>query len=49
MKGFCNGSSIEIDLELDESEISKLEREVINSKIRRAMTTRQCLLTLILD
>ncbi len=35
MKGFCSGESIEIDLELDESEISILEREVIKSKIIR--------------
>ncbi len=35
MKGFCSGESIEIDLELDESEISRLEREVIKSRIIR--------------
>lgn len=35
MKGFCSGSSIEIDLELDESEISRLEREVVSGNIIR--------------
>jgi len=34
MKGFCSGHSIEIDLDLDENEVSKLEREVVNGSIR---------------
>ncbi len=35
MKGFCSGSSIEIDLDLERDEISRLEKEILRLRIRR--------------
>ncbi len=35
MKGFCSGQSIEISLELNADEVSRLERKTIHEMIRR--------------